>query len=116
MSGGSERTFQRQTSSSAVSPLGRPRFLVLEFTQVASIDATAVHSCFVPAARLTATLEVKLVYAGCAKSVESQLRKHGAFAGQHVRIFPTVQRALDWYGTPPPTPTPPATTTSKKIP
>jgi len=76
--------------------LVRPRYLVLDFTHVSSVDATAVHSCFGPVGRLTQSLEVKLVYAGCQYAVESQLRLHGAFAGDHIRIFPTVNRALDW--------------------
>jgi hypothetical protein len=49
------------TSSSTTPKLGsnyRPRFLVLDFTHVASTDATAVHSCFAPVARLSQTLEV----------------------------------------------------------
>jgi len=39
---------------------------------------------------------VKLVYAGCLPEVASQLQKHGAFSGDHVRSFPTLHRALDW--------------------
>ena len=51
--------------STAGSPLGdpqqdepiipsRPRFLVLDLARVTSLDASAVHSCFIPIARLTA--------------------------------------------------------------
>jgi hypothetical protein len=43
----------------------RPRFLVLDFTHVASVDATAVHSCFAAIARITQGLDVQLVYAAC---------------------------------------------------
>jgi hypothetical protein len=73
-----------------------PKFLVLDFTQVSYIDATAVHSCFCPVARLTAIQDCKLVYAGCSASVESQLLKHGALEGDHLRVFPSLHRALDW--------------------
>jgi hypothetical protein len=40
--------------------------------------------------------QVKVVYAGCLPEVASQLDKHGAFSGDHVRSFPTLLRALDW--------------------
>ena len=36
------------------------------------------------------------MYAGCLPEVASQLDKHGAFGGDHVRSFPTLLRALDW--------------------
>jgi hypothetical protein len=73
-----------------------PRYLVLDFTRVPSIDATMVHSCFTPIARLTKSLDCQLVYAGCNSVVSAQLKNHGAFEGDHIRIFRTVHRALDW--------------------
>ena len=54
----STTTLSTSTTAPVKEGTNRPRFLVLDFTHVASIDATAVHSCFAPVGRLSQTLEV----------------------------------------------------------
>ena len=55
---GSSTALSTSTTAPSKEGTNRPRFLVLDFTHVASIDATAVHSCFAPVGRLSQTLEV----------------------------------------------------------
>ena len=74
----------------------RPQFLILDLARVNSLDASAVHSCFIPVSRLTAGLDIKLVFAGARDAVQSQLLKHGVFGGDHIQSYATVHMALGW--------------------
>jgi hypothetical protein len=82
-------------------------YLVLDFSLVLGVDATAARSCFLTLVQLLRRARVRVVFAHLSESVHALLSAHGVIAEHHhgsginaeddsVVVMPTLDDALEW--------------------
>jgi MFS superfamily sulfate permease-like transporter/CRP-like cAMP-binding protein len=70
-------------------------YLVLDFTSVLGVDATAARSCFLMLSQLMRSSDVKLVFAQISSKIEALLRCHDVIKSDDI-VIPLVDDALEW--------------------
>jgi MFS superfamily sulfate permease-like transporter/uncharacterized protein YciI len=70
-------------------------YLVLDFTEVKGVDATAARSCFLTLVHLMASAHVTIVFASLPPEFEELLRAHRVI-GKHSIVVQDVDDALEW--------------------
>lgn len=80
------------SNSDDISPT---EYLVLDFTSVLGVDATAARSCFLMLSQLMRSSGVKLVFAQIDSKIEALLRCHDVIKIDDI-VIPLVDDALEW--------------------
>lgn len=70
-------------------------YLILDFTGVMGVDATAARACFLTLVQFMRTANVTVVFAHLSKPVEDLLRAHNVLNDESVMI-PNLDDALEW--------------------
>jgi CRP-like cAMP-binding protein len=70
-------------------------YLILDFTEVMGVDATAARACFLTLVQFMRTANVTVVFAHLSKPVEELLRAHNVLNEESI-IIPNLDDALEW--------------------
>lgn len=71
-------------------------FLVIDFTQVLGVDATAARTCFLMLVQLMKSADVTVVFANMSPAVESLFQCHSVLQNGDVVVIPHLDDALEW--------------------
>ena len=69
-------------------------FVVMDFSAVVGVDATAARSCFLLLTRLLRSSQVRVVFTGMTRDIERLLRSNGVL--DECVVFPEADDALEW--------------------
>jgi CRP-like cAMP-binding protein/anti-anti-sigma regulatory factor len=69
-------------------------FVVMDFSAVVGVDATAARSCFLLLTRLLRASSVRVVFTGMTRDIERLLRSNGVL--DECVVFPEADDALEW--------------------
>lgn len=70
-------------------------YLVLDFSEVKGVDATAARSCFLTLVHLMRNASVKIVFASLSREMEELLRSHRVLEDDSI-LIPDIDDALEW--------------------
>lgn len=70
-------------------------FLVLDFSDVMGVDATAARSCFLTLVHLMKNAQVRVVFANLNAKLETLLRSHRVLDEESI-VIPDIDDALEW--------------------
>lgn len=71
------------------------QFLILDFSNVLGVDATAARACFLTLVHLMNTAQVSIVFTGMNESISSLLSAHNVLSPESY-VFPDLDDALEW--------------------
>lgn len=83
-----------QSEDMAADTFDSTEFVVMDFSAVVGVDATAARSCFLLLTRLLRASSVRVVFTGMSRDIERLLRSHAVL--DECVVFPEADDALEW--------------------